>query len=221
MLSQSKSETVYAALRDRILTGDYAPGVRLVLSRVATEFDMSPVPVREAVRRLEAEGLVRYTRNVGAEVLGMNTRGYVEAMESVAYLEGIATALAAPLLTTGDLLAARRVNAEMHEGLRHLDPVRFTGLNERFHRLVCSPCPNARVLGLLTREWEDLGRVRRSTFIFVPERSATSVREHDTILDLIESRAPAADIETAARTHKLHTLHALTEHMHDDEAAAG
>lgn len=221
MLGQSKSETVYAAVRDRILAGEYAPGVRLVLSRVATEFEMSPVPVREAVRRLEAEGLVRYTRNVGAEVLGINTRGYVEAMETVAYLEGVATALAAPQVTTADLAAARRVNAAMQEGLRRLDPVAFSTLNEQFHRVLCRPCPHSRLLGLLCRAWEDLSRVRHSTFIFVPERSGASVQEHARLLDLIESQAPAADIESAARTHKLHTLRALTRYMDDTDAAAG
>ena len=103
----SKSEMVHAQLRERILRGDYAPGTRLVLSRMASDFGVSPVPVREAVRRLEAEGLVRFTRNVGAEVLGMNTREYAEAMETVAHLEGAATALAAPLISRVDLARAR------------------------------------------------------------------------------------------------------------------
>ncbi|MEI2730884.1 MAG: GntR family transcriptional regulator [Dermatophilaceae bacterium] len=219
MSAVSKSEAVYAQLREGILMGTYAPRQRLVLARIAQELGMSPVPVREAIRRLEAEGFVRYTRNVGAEVLGMTSRTYVESMETVAYLEGAATALAAPHITARDLAAARRINDRMRRSIGRLDPLDFTALNERFHRLLCQPCPNALLFGLLSREWEALGRVRRSSFIFVPERSGTSVQEHDTILELIESKATAADIERAARTHKLHTLNALVEHLHDESVA--
>ena len=140
------------------------------------------MPVREAVRLLEAEGLVRFTRNVGAEVLGMNTREYAEAMETVAHLEGAATALAAPLLSRVDLARARELNEQMRECRRALDPVRFTALNLAFHRVLCAQCPNGHLSELLEREWERLGQVRRSTFFFVPDRPNASVQEHDALL---------------------------------------
>jgi DNA-binding GntR family transcriptional regulator len=219
--NQSKSQFVHAALRERILRGDCAPGTRLVLARLATDFGVSPVPVREAVRLLEAEGLVRFTRNVGAEVLGMDTRGYAEAMETVAHLEGSATALAAPYLSRADLVRARELNNEMREGRRSLDPVRFTALNLEFHRVLCMPCPNAHLVDLLEREWERLGRVRRSTFFFVPDRPSASVAEHDALLALIESNAPTIDIELSARNHKLHTLAAFRDQMAGAAPRAG
>jgi DNA-binding GntR family transcriptional regulator len=219
--SQSKSQYVHSALRERILRGDYPSGTRLVLARLATDFGVSPVPVREAVRLLEAEGLVRFTRNVGAEVLGMDTRGYAEAMETVAHLEGSATALAAPYLSRSDLMRARELNNEMRESRRSLDPVRFTGLNQEFHRVLCLPCPNAHLFELLEREWALLGRVRRSTFFFVPDRPSASVQEHDAILALLESNAPAIDIELSARNHKLHTLAAFRDQMRGSDSLAG
>jgi len=221
MSSQSKSQFVHTALRERVLGGEYPPGTRLVLSRVAGEFGVSPVPVREAVRLLEAEGLVRFTRNVGAEVLGMNTGEYAEAMETVAHLEGVATALAAPLLSRIDLARAHELNEQMRECRRALDPVRFTALNLAFHRVLCAPCPNGHLSELLEREWERLGQVRRSTFFFVPDRSTASVQEHDALLRLIESNAPALDIELSARNHKLHTLSAFRDHLASAETLAG
>lgn len=205
--AMSKSETVYQRLRGRILDGTYSSGFRLVLGQVAKEFGVSPVPVREAVRRLEAEGLVTYTRNVGAEVAGVNTADYADAMQTLAVLEGVATSLAAPKLTKADLDAAHKINEEMR-AMRgeNFDPVRFTELNHKFHEVLCATCPNAHLHDLLQREWERIGLIRRSSFTFVPGRSRTSVEEHDKLLELISAGADAEEIEMAARHHKLRTM---------------
>ena len=64
--SGSKSEQAYAAVKARIVDGTYSPGYRLVLAKIAEDLGVSVVPVREAIRRLEAEGLVKFERNVGA-----------------------------------------------------------------------------------------------------------------------------------------------------------
>ena len=68
----SKSETAYQAVLEGIQQGRFAPGSRLVLAQLATELEMSVVPVREAVRRLQQDGLVAYQRNVGATVVGID-----------------------------------------------------------------------------------------------------------------------------------------------------
>ncbi len=65
-MTPSKSEAAYATISERINNGAYSPGYRLVLGTIAEELGCSVVPVREAIRRLEAEGLVNFTRNVGA-----------------------------------------------------------------------------------------------------------------------------------------------------------
>ena len=59
----SKSEQAYAAVKARIVDGSYSPGYRLVLAKIAEDLGVSVVPVREAIRRLEAEGLVKFERN--------------------------------------------------------------------------------------------------------------------------------------------------------------
>ena len=71
-ISKSKAETAYAWIRERIRTREYEPGYRLVLSTIAEALEVSVVPVREAIRQLEAEGLVTYERNVGARVSTYN-----------------------------------------------------------------------------------------------------------------------------------------------------
>lgn len=92
--SLSKAQIAYTWVREHIVSGDYAPGYRLVLSTLAAELDMSVVPVREAIRQLEAEGLANFERNVGARVAMIDEARYVESMEALGILEGAATAMA-------------------------------------------------------------------------------------------------------------------------------
>src|SRR5699024_2627808 len=103
----SKSQRAYEWVRERILRQEFTPGYRLVLSAIGKELDMSVVPVREAVRRLEAEGLVVFERNVGARVGTIARAGYEEAMESLAVLESAAISRAADHLDSVTLRGAR------------------------------------------------------------------------------------------------------------------
>jgi hypothetical protein len=111
--------------------------------------------------------------NVGAEVTGIDVGDYADTMQVLAYLEGMATSLTAPHLSTASLDEATALNEQMRalDGT-DFDPVRFTELNERFHRLLCAACPNRHLLDLLDREWHRMSLVRRSSFIFLPNRPA-------------------------------------------------
>lgn len=86
--SASKSEQAYAWIRARISAHTYGPGYRLVLGPIAEELGMSVVPVREAIRRLEAEGLVTFERNVGARVTLVDEGEYAHTMQTLGLVEG-------------------------------------------------------------------------------------------------------------------------------------
>ncbi len=211
-IRSSKEQLAYETIRERIVDGSYGPGVRLVFDQLARDLAVSVVPIREAIRRLEAEGWVTYQRNVGAQVATLDLDQYRNAMESLALLEGYATAVAVPFLHEATIAAARAINLRLRESLTAFDPLGFTRLNHEFHVLLCAPCPNPHLQALLEREWHRLNLVRRSTFSLVPGRARQSVEEHDALLQLISSGAPAAVIEDAARQHKLNTLRAVTAH---------
>lgn len=201
----SKSELAYSTMRERILRSDYAPGERLVLGRIGAEIGASVVPVREAVRRLEAEGLVTFERNVGARVAEIDEAEYLDTMEAFSVVEGAAVAMAAPHVSLETLARARAVNARMRDLLDTLDPQEFTALNEQFHRLLTDSCPNQHLGEMVDRCWNHLSRLRRSTFTYVPERAAASVEEHEQILQLIGDASPAPVIEKAVREHRMAT----------------
>lgn len=216
----SKSQRAYSWIKERIAWQEFTPGYRLVLGSLAGELDMSVVPVREAIRQLEAEGLVTFERNVGARVSMVDDSQYRHSMQALAVLEGSATALAARLLTAADLRAARALNARMVELLDHFDPQAFTRLNQEFHATLFARCPNPRLLSLVDAEWLRLSHLRDSTFSFVPGRAQESVHEHESLLQLIERAAPLGEIERAARRHRCATLDAYVLHEHPDEAEA-
>ncbi|MGV8894853.1 MAG: GntR family transcriptional regulator [Rhodoglobus sp.] len=216
--AQSKSQRAHEWIKARIATGDLAPGHRLVLGSIATELDMSVVPVREAIRQLEAAGLVTFERNVGAHVAMVDDAAYRFSMQSLSILEGAATALAARALTPDDLRAARDINDEMITQLDDFDPRAFTTLNQQFHAILFARCANPRMLELVNAEWARLGHLRESTFSFVPGRAAESVREHEEILACIASGEPLGAIEQIARRHRAATLDAYMIHEHPDAA---
>lgn len=212
MSTESKSEQAYRLIRGRIDAGQYMPGHRLVLAPIAAELDMSVVPVREAIRRLEAEQLVTFERNVGAQVALIKETEYLHTMQTLALVEGSATGLAAPFITADQIARARDVNETMRESLTAFDPQRFTELNLEFHSVLFETCPNPHILDLVHRGWNRMKVLRNSSFSFVPGRASESVEEHERLLKLIESGASALDIELAARAHRTATLDAVLSH---------
>ena len=215
MLTESKSERAYRLIRGRIDAGEYMPGYRLVLAPIAAELDMSVVPVREAIRRLEAEQLVTFERNVGAQVSLVKETEYLHTMQTLALVEGSATGLAAPFITKDQITRARAVNATMRESLEAFDPTRFTELNLEFHAVLFETCPNPHILDLVHRGWNRMKVLRNSSFSFVPGRASESVEEHERILQLIEQGASPLDIELAARAHRTATLDAVLAHSEE------
>jgi len=205
----TKQESIYARLRSLILDGTYGPGYRLVLGSLAEEFETSPIPVREAIRRLEAEGYVRYEENRGARVAPVDPEGFTEAFYTLACLEGTATALAASRLDTEDVGELRRLNREMMLTLESFDVLGYAALNRSFHRLFYDRCPNVYLRDAILRIERDLDLMRRTVFTVVPGRSRESVREHDRMLRMILERAGPDALELEARQHKLRTLEAF------------
>ncbi|MET0784532.1 GntR family transcriptional regulator [Leifsonia flava] len=216
--SLSKSQLAYRWVRERITNHEFTPGYRLVLGTIAGELNMSVVPVREAIRQLEAEGLVTFERNVGAHVSMVDDTQYRFSMQALSILEGTATALAARRLTADDVRRARQINELMIGRLDEFEPRAFTALNHQFHSALYAKCANPRMLELVESEWARLGHLRDSTFSFVPGRAQESVREHENILVLIETGAPLGEIEKMARRHRSATLDAYMIHEHPDEA---
>ncbi|GAA4295629.1 GntR family transcriptional regulator [Actinomadura luteofluorescens] len=206
---ESKAEFCYELLRSRILEGTYVPGYRLVINQLAQETGVSTIPLREALRRLQSDGLVEVVRNVGARVAVFDAEQVEHTLQILARLEGYATAISAPLMTAAHIDASRKINDRMVEALEEFDPTAFTALNREFHFSIYEHCPDAHLRSLLEAEWTRLDHMRRSTFSYVPGRARRSVVEHGHILDLITGGGDPAEIERIACAHKNATADAL------------
>jgi DNA-binding GntR family transcriptional regulator len=200
----NKQERTYEILRDRIHNGAYPPMARLNIDALAREFGVSPIPVREALRRLEAQGWVQFKPNAGAIVSPVDATSWEQAMVALAILEGAATAEAQRHLRKSDFTRLRKIAATMES---QDNPVRFGQLNRRLHQAIVARCGNAWLLDLLSQTHDRLDRVRSTMFAYLPERTAEATWEHARLIELLESGDPA-EVERYARWHKLQTVQA-------------
>jgi DNA-binding GntR family transcriptional regulator len=102
-MTNLKSQAIYQALRERILASDIEPGSRLKLREIGNQYGTSDIPVREAMRMLERDGLVETSPYVGARVTTLTAKEVAETYFIRAHLESIATGLAAERITDSEL----------------------------------------------------------------------------------------------------------------------
>jgi len=216
----TKQQQVYEVLRERILSGMYGPGFRIVIDQVAVEFAVSALPVREAIRRLEAEGLIVYRANAGAQVAPAEPELFEANMTVLALLEGYATALAAPLLTADDLGALEQRTDDMVAAMERMDSLAFGRHNRAFHQIIYDRCPNPTLVAMLRDVDRRLDAIRTTVFVHIPYRGASSVTEHRELIELLRSGAAAKRVETTARQHKLHTLASFREWQRENGAVS-
>ncbi|HUO74593.1 MAG TPA: GntR family transcriptional regulator [Solirubrobacteraceae bacterium] len=216
----TKQERVYQTLRERILTGEYGPGFRVVIDTLAAELGVSALPVREAVRRLEAEGLIVYRPNAGAQVTPADPGLFDEEMTVLAVLEGFATALAAAELDAGGIARLAELTDAMEAAMTRMDALAFGRLNQEFHAVIYEACPNRALVAILHEIGRRLDAIRRTVFVQIPYRGAESVAEHRALIELIVAGAEPAAIERAAREHKLHTVESFRAWRAEREAGA-
>lgn len=177
------------ALAERIISGALAPGEKLRQDAIAEEFGASHVPVREAFRRLEAQGLVVSEPRRGVRVAGFSLEEVREVAEMRAALEVLALRNAAPHLTRAILDAAEEAT---RAGDHAPDVQSWEEANRSFHRLILTPCGMPRLLKTI----DDL-HAASARFLFSGWRAeweAPTDRDHRAILAALR----ADDVETAA-----------------------
>jgi DNA-binding GntR family transcriptional regulator len=204
----NKQERTYTVLRDQIHSGAFAPRARLNIDGLARELGVSAIPVREALRRLEAEGWVKFQPNVGAIVAPVDATAWEQQMTAVAVLEGAATADAAARLTPSDLARVRKLAAETEQVAASGDLARFSRLNRRLHATIIARCANGYLLELLEQTNQRLDRLRETMFSYLPELADSAVREHARLIDLLEGGGDPAEVERYARWHKMQAVEA-------------
>jgi DNA-binding GntR family transcriptional regulator len=193
----SITDRVRQVLLERILSGVYPPGFRLVELQIAREFNTSQAPVREALRELEASRLVETEPYRGTRVRDIDERETREAYQVRAVLEHLAAGLAAERLREriGELRAA--ADATFDAASRG-DIEEYLARNAAFHHMIVTASDNT----VLQRTWESLGFAIGSHARRFPGRMnlIAAARKHQEIVDALE-RGDAHAAATMLRAH--------------------
>ncbi|WP_245301845.1 GntR family transcriptional regulator [Bradyrhizobium sp. LTSP885] len=168
------------ALRRAISSGELAPGLQLRQDELAERFGTSRIPVREALRQLEAEGFVTILPNRGAVVSDLSIDEVVELLEIRIALECHALRLAIPAMGEMDLDEATKI---LRSYDREPDPAQWGAFNWTFHATLYAPCNRPRLLTMIEANYGHVGRFTRALVSRATGKERPQ-REHYRLLEL-------------------------------------
>ncbi len=201
---RSLRDQVYDRLRAAILSGDLAPGTPIIEASIAATLGASRTPVREALRRLETEGMLEPRGNRGSVVRELHIDEVVGIFEIREALETLAAGRASRRMTDRDFASLERLLAEMREHVDDADMMER--LDTAFHDSILAHADSGRlkrILGDLRSEIQAWRIIALST----PERRRATVAEHAAILRAMRSGDGAA------------VEHATTDHVRNTQAS--
>jgi DNA-binding GntR family transcriptional regulator len=196
----TKSEYAYAELRRRIVEGELAPGTRLRLKPLADRLGLSVMPVREAVKMLERDGLVEAQSHRGATVTTISREDVIEVLSVRMWLEVLAVRDATPHHTAATLEHVRRGLAAAEKAAPR-GGLAYAQANRALHEAIEAPAaPLSRQL--ISELWDRVWQTRRSMSLFVlaPDRIAGAEQDHLEIFEAVER----GDAEAAAEAMSRH-----------------
>ena len=204
---RSLVEFAYRDVKHRILTNEYPPAFQATETELAVRLGMSRTPVREALLRLQSDGLVELTPRHGIRVLPIYPDDLREIYELLVCLESMAAELLANRGLPADAPEFQEMeaaNADLHEALERDDLETYAAMDDRFHRLLVGHCGNQRLVRVVASVTEQQHRARMLTLRLRP-RPNHSFGEHGGILDAIRR----GDARVAHEMHRAHRLRGM------------
>jgi DNA-binding GntR family transcriptional regulator len=209
----TKQQYVYGTLRDAIIRCELKPGERLVIDELARRLDTSIIPVREALRLLESEGLVVSIAHVGATVSPISRESIVEVFTILEGLETVSTRAAAELATSADLASLEDLVSAMDHALQSDRQAEWAQLNTRFHLEISRLSGMPMLHQMLQRALDHWDRVRRHFFSDVfTRRAEVAQREHHELVRHIALRE-LESIDRLMRAHNRGAMAAYTSYL--------
>ncbi len=192
-------DVVFNTLRDEILYGKLKPGERLMEIAISERLGVSRTPVREAIRRLEQEGLVDMFPRRGAQVSGVTEKRLADALEARKTLETFTVNAACSRITKKQLEKLREANLAFEKAAKQEDAAKTAEADERFHNIIIEAAGNEMIADTLNNLKEQLFRYRYEYLKDVNEFSHL-VEEHRMLIGAIE----AGKSDVAVEIIKLH-----------------
>jgi DNA-binding GntR family transcriptional regulator len=209
--SRSKKKLVTETLRNAILNGELIPGTRLVIEDLAKQLGVSPIPVREALQQLDADGYVALEPYLGARVAPIEAESVVEVFSLLETMEVVSSRAACQHMTDADFNVLEEILVRMDSLVG--DPELWSQENRHFHKFICDKSGTRLVGSLMSKVLDHWDRLHRYflTDVFL-RRLPQAQREHWKILKTLRTRDPAAT-EVVIREHAQASLTAYTKHL--------
>ena len=199
-------DVVFNTLRQAILRGELKPGERLMEIQLANKLGVSRTPIREAIRKLELEGLVLMIPRKGAEVAEITEKSLKDVLEIRRALEDLAVRLACEKITKEDLKELKKAGDEFKKVLKSQDITEVAEADVRFHDVIYMATDNPKLIQLLNNFREQMYRFRVE-YLKKDEVRPQLLAEHDEIIKYITegnkeeaSRVVTRHIENQALT---------------------
>lgn len=192
-------DVVFNTLRQAILKGELAPGERLMEIQLADRLGVSRTPIREAIRKLELEGLVLMIPRKGAEVAKISEKSLRDVLEVRRSLEELAIELACQRMTEEEIARLEETQEAFREAVNHGDAMGIAESDEHYHDIIYYGTGNARLVQILNNLREQMYRYRLEYIKDADKRQVLLV-EHDNILKAIKRRR-VAEAKEAMREH--------------------
>ena len=199
-------DVVFNTLRQAILRGELKPGERLMEIQLANKLGVSRTPIREAIRKLELEGLVLMIPRKGAEVAEITEKSLKDVLEIRRALEDLAVRLACEKITKDELKELKKAGDEFKKVLKSQDITEVAEADVRFHDVIYMATDNPKLIQLLNNFREQMYRFRVE-YLKKDEVRPQLLAEHDEIIKFITegnkeeaSRVVTRHIENQALT---------------------
>ncbi len=217
VLSRSKKELVIETIRTAILSRELTPGTRLVLEDVAKRIGVSPIPVREALQQLEADGYVVIEPYLGARVAPIEAESVVEVFSLLETMEVVSGRAACLHMTDEDLNTLEELAIKM-DSLAG-DPEQWSVENRRFHSFICDKSGTRLIGSLMSKVLDHWDRLHRYFLNDVfARRLRQAQREHWEILKTLRARDPDRT-ERVVRAHAQAAMTAYKRHLQPTSAS--
>lgn len=192
-------DVVVKTLRQQILTGKLKPGERLLEIHLAEELGVSRTPIREAIRKLELEGLVTMIPRRGAEVAQISEKGMSDVLEVRKALDSLAGELACARITEGEKEQLREACLDFEKAIATKDKAKIAKADVTFHNIITEATRNIRLAQLLNNLSEQMYRYRFE-YIKDENQHKALAEEHKRIYEAIRDNKPEQAVE-ALKNH--------------------
>ncbi|MHC1760112.1 MAG: GntR family transcriptional regulator [Negativicutes bacterium] len=183
----TKSASIYQELKRKILEGVLEPGTHLIIKQISSEYGISDIPVREALKELNAEGLVETVPHVGSKVASFSQKNIKDMLEMRECLEPFAAELAVDNAGPEVLAQLEKYYSESLLALEQKDIRKYGELNKSFHRLIIETSGNQVLINTIFDMMESEKRMRMVFQIF-PEVLSDSSKEHAEMLTYMKEK---------------------------------